>query len=76
MKLYKLTRNNAVGYDENAGFMIAANDEQQARVLASYAVIDEPSVTWIDPTLSACIQVGTATRGTKAGIVLTDFNAG
>ena len=64
------------GRDENAGFVIAAVSENDARWLASIEPYGKRRGDgWRDPTRSTCKLIGKAEPGVE-GIILTDFHAG
>lgn len=82
MNLYVLTRINEDGskgadFDEAAGFVVAAGDEDQARDLACDQAGDEGSWVWQDDARSECHLIGHATvPGQEAGVLMRDFHAG
>jgi hypothetical protein len=73
MRLYLLTRNDEVGWDENAGFVIRARSSAAARALAHTKGEYDPPDCWLDPNRTSCTQI--PING-DAEIILTDFNAG
>lgn len=74
MYIWKLDREAHVDYDENAGFVIAADTEVEARMIAADAYAEESRETWL--FYANVTAVGTAFEDLRAGIILTDFNAG
>ncbi len=60
-------------WDCNMGFVIRADSEYAARVLAESVTGDEPLGAWLDGTQTTCEEL-TADGGTD--IVLRDFHAG
>ena len=79
MNLYLVKRpDEDVLYDQNGGFVIAANSHSEARTIAadhSTAAIgrERPGV-WLDPDSSSCKQIGICTLSLKQGkILLKDF---
>lgn len=76
LSLYLIERPNGAWRDENAGHVIAALTDAQARELAADAAKDERRSAWFDPKESTVTRIGTAGQGTKAGVVLTDGNPG
>jgi hypothetical protein len=73
MRLYLLTRNGRVGWDENSGFVIRARSPAAARALAHTQGMYDPSDCWLDPNKTSCTVI--PIDGDPA-IILTDFNAG
>ena len=80
MKLYLLKRKGDIGGDENAGFVVRANDRDRARELACAASKDSdmacsaaeiPDI-WLDPNETTC--EGLPDWG-REGVVLRDFRA-
>lgn len=76
VQLWKLERTGGVGYDENAGFIVAASTEESARDIAGRAAADEGSSTWWDTRLSSCVLIGAATDDLPSGVVQSNFRAG
>ncbi len=72
MKLFLLKRTGDVGWDENEAMLIRAKNEQTARTMANVASADEGEI-WTDNKKVDCIVV---TAKGRAGILITDFNAG
>jgi len=72
IKLWLLKRKD-VWYDEAAGFVIRAQREQDARVIASEYAGGEGAEVWLDPEDSTCTEL---TRDGEPGVVLEDFRAG
>jgi len=60
-------------YDRNNGFVIAANDEFEARKWAASQIGDEISDGWLNTELSSCTELS---GDMPQGIVLADFHAG
>lgn len=64
MKLYLITTDGFIDYDNTAGQVIRARSENRARALYG-------------GNLPASVEyLGTAQRGAKEGIVLRDYRAG
>jgi hypothetical protein len=77
MNIYLLSRidEESIGWDEYIGFVIAANDEEQARSLAStYKYGDEGPQTWTDPSQSRCERVGSS-DAPDAYVILESYRA-
>lgn len=68
--LFLLTREDKADYDENAGFVIEARDEEQARALARDSAANEGAGVWDRVT---CVELKPS--GVPQ-IILTDFRAG
>jgi len=73
MNIYLLERTGRVGYDEYEGFVIAADNETEARSLCDSA--DEGDI-WGNQLDVTCTLIGIANDGVAKGIVLGSFNAG
>lgn len=77
MKLWILERSPfqpaMVIYDASNGFVVRAEDETRARLLASQHKGDEGASTWMDPALSSCREL---TVDGPEQMILRDFNAG
>jgi hypothetical protein len=63
-------------YDKAFGFVVRADDEKQARELASKEAGDEGAKAWLNPQQSLCEIVGDAVgNGEEAQVLLRDFAA-
>jgi hypothetical protein len=60
-----------ISYDCYTGFVVIAENEEQARELCPHA--DEGNI-WISHKLVECKKIGTSNG--KIGVVLSSFNAG
>ena len=75
MKIYLLTRNEYVGYDESIAFIVRANSAKEARKLVN----DLPNLDmaegniWQDTKRTKCRQI--KTEGSK-GVILRSFKNG
>lgn len=78
MFIYTIQRNQneKFGYDEAFGFVVIAENEGRARLLAGREAGDEGALAWVDTLRSDAELIGTATKGAKSGVVLRDFHAG
>lgn len=80
MKLWLIQRTDRVGWDEYDSAVVAADDEVSARSINP----DGSGRKWGDrysswcksPELVDVTLLGTAKRGTEAGVILASFNAG
>lgn len=72
MKLYLIKREEC-GYDEARGFVVAAENEAEARKLASIESGDEGKHCWLDEKESECTLISNKTN-LKSGVVLRDFH--
>lgn len=61
-------------YDVAVGFVVAAETELDARVLASERSGDEGEEPWLDATKSTCEVIGATYK--PRGVILRDFVAG
>lgn len=59
-------------YDCNDGFVIRADDEAEARLMASKASGDEGADVWLSRAESHCEEL---LQSGEPGIILTDFHA-
>lgn len=76
MKLYLLTRNDKTGYDEYLGYVIAADNETQARDIAAANAADEGVEVWNSQLDCNVTLLAINSTKREAGIVLESFNAG
>jgi len=74
--LYLVQAIGHVGYDCNAGFVVACGTSEEARSICAAAASDEGSGLWLDPKASMVRNIGEAIPGDGPGILLTDFRAG
>lgn len=56
-------------YDKTFGFIVRAESEEQARVLAAEQCGDEGPDAWLDESLSTCIEL---TSDGEAGVIIED----
>lgn len=68
----KLT-SKAINYDYTDSFVIRANDERGARIIASQESGDEGAESWLDPRFSTCSLLS---QHGPDGVVISSFNAG
>ena len=68
LNIYRFYRKNA-DYEEVQGFVIAADDEAEARLIAKLHAMCEGKAIWDTVT---CEHIGT-TNSLPEGVVLTDF---
>jgi len=82
MKLYRLRANyknkgskgyNPFDYDCYHGFLVRANNEDEARRVASESAFDEGAEAWLDSNLSYCDELS---LDGPLEILLSDFHAG
>jgi hypothetical protein len=73
MKLWFLTQAHVTGYDVTRGVVVRAENEVEARILASTVRGDEGTATWLDDAKSICVEL--LAEGV-AEVILQDFNAG
>lgn len=72
MKLWLLTREDRIGWDENDAMLIRAESEQRAREMASEDNRTDPPGIWFFGT-TTCVQV---MEDGNAEVILVSFNAG
>lgn len=73
MKLWLLERIDKSGWDITIGWVICAESELDARLVAAKEDIDGTAV-WGDPVASTCREIGRAT--TEPGVVLKSVKHG
>lgn len=71
--LYLITRKDSPGYDESAGFVVAAVTFTEARKTAAGQAGDEGKAIWMDVSRSRCEKLATDVKR-PGGVVLRDFN--
>jgi len=83
MNLYLLEPNDGLPYEDNPwepwfdkcfGVVVAANNEDEARIEASEASSDEGEDAWLKSEYSTCVLIGTATDGTERRTILQSIN--
>ncbi len=76
MNLYLLTQTDNRGYDTYDGLVVAAEDEQQAKLITpEYG--DFGYRAWADSPQSVTVKyLGEAKEDTQQGVILASFNAG
>lgn len=73
-KLYRLDAEFTSHYDENQGFVVRAETEQQAREIASKRLFgDEDPEMWLYARFSSCVEI---TLDGSPEIILVDYLAG
>jgi hypothetical protein len=77
MRLWKLTRTDKWGYDDFDSAIVAANTEQEARSITPDGDPFDDDTCWASAPERVLVErLGTAKKGTQAGVVLASFNAG
>ena len=76
MKLWLINRTDHVDYDEWDAAVVAAETEQQASDTHPNGVPTHWGGWPDDTSLIEVTLIGTAKRGTKAGVICASFNAG
>lgn len=76
MKLYLLKRTDGTGYDEYYAYVIAAENETQAREIAAGNAADEGEAVWHSQLDCSVTLLALNSTRREAGIVLDSFNAG
>jgi len=74
MKLYLLSQDVNPGYDTYDSCVVAAMDEDSARVISPSAYSSETS--WCNPADVNVECIGIANDGTVEGVICASFNAG
>lgn len=72
MNMYKISQEVNNEYDTYDSAVVSARNEEEARHM-------QPSVYgtgWCEPQHVTVELIGTAKRGTQAGLILASFNAG
>lgn len=74
MKLYFLSRlHGCTNYDQYDSFVVRAENENRARIIASGEAGDEGPESWIDTEETSCTELACA--GAER-VILGSFNAG
>lgn len=84
MNLYLLMQDENSGYDTYDSMVVAAETEDRARLIHPNTWSDNPwdrtKLLYRDwatsPDQVSVTLIGTAVEGTKAGVILSSFNAG
>lgn len=79
MKLWYLTQSDESGYDTYDSCIVAANSEVEAKQFHPGGATGwkYSGRSWAkSPDTVDAVVIGTAIKGTKAGVVLASFNAG
>lgn len=74
MKIWLIRRMGDIGYDEFDAKVVAANDEEGARRIASIRTGDEGATEWLDPKRSMVTEV--RTDEDHEVVILESFCAG
>lgn len=82
--IYLITRDEKkVSYDEAAGFVVAAIDEETARTMIADGESaggsrfgGEGAAPWLDSRQSTAFMVGRTLPGDEPRVILRDFHAG
>jgi len=74
MKLYLISQNFNRGYDTYDSAVVTARNEGEARNTEIGSIGEFGS--WVTPDKVKVELIGTAIKGTEAGIILDSFNAG
>jgi hypothetical protein len=75
MNIYHLNRTGSIGYDEYDEFIVAAESEEMARIIASSAHADEGSDVWLNRKTVDCTLLKPEDF-TESQIISSSFNAG
>lgn len=75
MELYLLSRIDEVDYDEYDSAVVAAESEEESKNI-EVGHIGQYHSSWTTPDNIKVELIGTAREGTKAGVILTSYNAG
>ena len=79
MKIYLIERTDRIGYDEYDSIIVIAKDEAEALEYqpSGDKEFSDYSDSWTNTVDNIIVTlIGTATRGSKSGVVLASFNAG
>ena len=81
MNLYLLTQDESTGYDTYDSVVVAAKSEDEARKIHPAEWVGEKwcdfGGVWCRTPESVTVKlIGKAVKGTKAGVILSSFNAG
>jgi hypothetical protein len=73
MKLWIIRRREYADWDEYEAFVISAETEERARLLAKEEALEAEKKIWLDPEYTTCHEL---TVDEPEGVVLADFHAG
>ena len=73
MAIFLITRTGSVDYEEYRAFVIKAQDEDEARQIASETNGTEGRGQWLNPSFSKCEELK---EDGVSEIICSDFNAG
>lgn len=78
MNLYILSQGDNTGYDAYDSCVVAAENEDEARVITPDGYPwEEQHDAWAHSPASVKVElIGTATEGTEQGVIIASFNAG
>lgn len=79
MKLYLLSQEVNNGYDTYDSCVVAAKNAEAAVLIPPdehYADLHDCRRSWATVEHIKCELIGTAVRGTEAGVICSSFNAG
>lgn len=75
MKLYLISQEENNEYDTYDAAVVAAENEEAAKLIHPSPEFKDRS-TWVSPKFVQVKYIGEAAEGTKAGVILSSFNAG
>lgn len=76
MKLYKIWQTENSDYDTYDSAIVAAKNEDEARLIHPDGDGVLRNYNWTTPEHVHVELIGTAVKGTKAGVIVASFNAG
>lgn len=81
MNIYRLLRSGNTDYDEYVGAIVAAESEEDARMIHPDGSINETTVNtsypdWVPPNQVIVKLIGVAANGIERGVIMDSFLAG
>jgi hypothetical protein len=76
MKIWKITQNVNNSYDTFDSAIVVAKTEEDAKTIHPADSEFSSTRTWCHVDEVKVEYIGTATKGTKRGVILASFNAG
>jgi hypothetical protein len=76
MYIYRVSRQDDVGYDEQSIVVVTAHDDHSARVMAADVCGNEGRPVWFVSSLTEVTRLGHAEENVKCAIWCQEFNVG
>lgn len=75
-RIWHLQRTVEVDYQEASAMVVVADNEKQARAIASRAHGGEGAATWLADQLTSCTVLGSADPAIKPKLICLDYLEG